>query len=218
MRHASSTPSLYLSLTSRLPCRHPTPSPPAVLVAVNSSYLPTRSPHTPPETPNHHSATPSGLVRRAPRLLLHTTADHPATSRKVCLNRIQSIARLPCLLSAVSRPVRPVFRKAGLQPIYRQSIRFPCDSLRLLALCTRIPRSPSFWRAIVRGAGTSRSRAYIAGRAIPRSLIREVEHNLDTYTGSQPRDVMRSECGEFSPGYRHAFLPVNRRAVSATTT
>ena len=100
MRHASSTPSLYLSLTSRLPCRHPTPSPPAVLVAVNSSYLPTRSPHTPPETPNHHSATPSGLVRRAPRLLLHTTADHLRLAE-----RCASIRPNPLLASLACCPL-----------------------------------------------------------------------------------------------------------------
>jgi hypothetical protein len=153
VRHASCTPaSLCLSLTSPHISRINTP-PPAVPVAVNSSYRPTRSPsQTPLETPKHHSATPSGLVRRAPRLLLHTTAVHLRLAEKCASTRPNpSLASLACC---------PLFRdprdqpsaQADRQPIYRQSIRLPCDSLRLLALCTRIPRSPSVRRTIVRGA------------------------------------------------------------------
>jgi hypothetical protein len=104
----------------------------------------------------HQNTTPPRHALRPRPTRATTAAAHncrpPATSRKVCLNHTQSIARLPCLLSAVSRPARPAFRKPALQPIYRQSIRFPCDSLRLLALCTRMPRSPSIRRTIVRGA------------------------------------------------------------------
>lgn len=153
MRHASSSSSnptqqasASASLTSH---RHLTPSPPAVPVAVNSSYRPTRSPSDTTrntKTPLRHALRPRPT--RATTAAAHNRRP-PATSRKVCLNQTQSIARLPCLLSAVSRPA---FRKAAFQPIYRQSIRLPCDSLRLLAFCTRIPRSPSFRRTIVGGA------------------------------------------------------------------
>jgi hypothetical protein len=153
VRHASSSPNQQASASASLTSlRYLTPSPPAVLVAVNSSYLPTRSPSDTTrntKTPVRHALRPRPT--RATTAAAHNRRP-PATSRKVCLNHTQSIARLPCLLSAVSRPARPAFRKPALQPIYRQSIRFPCDSLRLLALCTRMPRSPSIRRTIVRGA------------------------------------------------------------------
>lgn len=195
MRHASSNPTQQASASASLTShRHLTSSPPAVLVAVNSSYRPTRSPS------RHHSKHQNTTPPRPPA---SSDARHdccckqpqttPATSRKVCLNHTQSIA---CLLARC-----PLFRDPRGQPSAKPPFNPYIANLSVFRAtrCGYLRFVPAYRGHLLSGgllleehrkqalARINRQR----DRTIPRSLVREVEHNLDTRTGPQPRDVMR---------------------------
>lgn len=109
---------------------------------------------TPTEQPRHHARR---LVRRGPRLLLYTPAAvharRPAAPSRSCVIIITQLsACLPCLLRRIplrfARHIRPPSVHIANLSVSRAT-RSGC-----LLLCTRIPRSPSSIRAIIRRAWT----------------------------------------------------------------